>query len=146
VYAAEAAGAVDVLGAEIDRAAVQAVWDSATATTWTADPQWFHGDVAADNLLTRNGELSAVIDFGASGIGDPACDAVIAWTDLDPTSRKAFRRTLNVDNDTWARGRGWALSKALITLVKQLEIDDFLGAAASRTVITRTITYYAAER
>ena len=94
VYADETAAAIVALGTEIDRAAVEKVWDTAAATQWTADPQWFHGDVAADNLLTRNGQLTAVIDFGTSGIGDPACDTVIAWTDFDAVSRAAFRRVL----------------------------------------------------
>ena len=68
VYADETAAAIAALGTEIDRSAVEKVWDTAATTQWAADPQWFHGDVAADNLLTRNGQLTAVIDFGTSGI------------------------------------------------------------------------------
>jgi aminoglycoside phosphotransferase (APT) family kinase protein len=68
---------------------------------------WFHGDVAVDNLLVRDGRLPAVIDFGTSGVGDPACDLVIAWTLLDGASRACFRERLGVDAGTWARGRGW---------------------------------------
>ena len=60
----------------------------------------------------RDGRLAAVIDFGTSGVGDPACDVVIAWTFLDGPGRAAFRRTLAIDDATWARGRGWALWKA----------------------------------
>ena len=59
--------------------------------TWERDPVWFHGDVAAGNLLVRDGRLGAVIDFGSSGVGDPACDMVIAWTFLAGESRDAFR-------------------------------------------------------
>ena len=140
VYADETAAAIEALGAEIDRAAVERAWDFAVATQWTADPQWFHGDVAADNLITRNGQLTAVIDFGTSGIGDPACDTVIAWTHFDDSSRAAFRRTINIDDDTWARGRGWALWKALITMVKQLEHNDGRGATISRVVINRAVS------
>ena len=76
-----------------------------------------HGDVAAGNLLVRDGRLAAVIDFGSSGVGDPASDVVIAWTLLSGRSRAAFRTALGLDAATWARGRGWALWKALITLV-----------------------------
>ena len=88
----------------------------------------------------RGGQLTAVIDFGTSGTGDPACDTVIAWTDLDAVSRVAYRRALHIDNETWARGRGWALWKALITLVNQLEHNDGQGAASSCTVINRTVS------
>jgi hypothetical protein len=52
-----------------------------------------------------------IIDFGASGVGDPACDTVIAWNDFDAVSRAAFRRALSIDDDTWARRRGWAYGK-----------------------------------
>ena len=71
--------------------------------------------VASGNLLVRDGRLAAVIDFGSSGIGDPACDVVIAWTFLSGASRDRFRAELDVDAATWSRGRGWALWKALIT-------------------------------
>lgn len=140
VYADETASAIDALGAEIDRGAVEMVWHTATASDWNREPVWFHGDVAPSNLLTREGGLSAVIDFGSSGIGDPACDTVIAWTHLDTSSRESFRRTLGADAGTWARGRGWALWKALISLHDQLANDDYGGAAASRAVIGRTIS------
>jgi len=96
----------------VDRAL--AVWETALALTWQGVPAWFHGDVAAGNLLVRGGRLSAVIDFGTSGVGDPACDLVIAWTLLDEPARRVFRRETGLDEDTWARARGWALWKALL--------------------------------
>ena len=138
-YSAETITAIQTLGTEIDRAAAESVWSAATATTWTQRSRWFHGDVSPDNLLTRNGRLCAVIDFGTSGVGDPACDTVIAWTHLDPRSREVFRRGLNLDPATWARGRGWALWKALISLVCHLETGDDAGAIHSRSVISRVL-------
>jgi aminoglycoside phosphotransferase (APT) family kinase protein len=107
---------VAALGARVDAAAVLDLWDSALAATSTGPPVWFHGDVAAGNLLVRDGRLAAVIDFGCSGVGDPACDLAIAWTLFSGGSRRAFRAALGVDDATWARGRGWVLWKALITL------------------------------
>ncbi|MFD7623053.1 phosphotransferase [Streptomyces sp. NPDC059802] len=75
---------------------------------------WFHGDIGGNNLLVTDGKLSAVIDFVTSGIGDPACDLVIAWAML----REAFRHTVGQDDATWARARGWALWKSLLTLTQ----------------------------
>jgi aminoglycoside phosphotransferase (APT) family kinase protein len=89
--------------------------------------------------------LCAVIDFGTSGVGDPACDTVIAWTHLDPHSRQAFRRVMDLDAATWARGRGWALWKALIGLVRQREDGDDAGAAHSRAVIGRVLADHQAD-
>jgi aminoglycoside phosphotransferase (APT) family kinase protein len=123
-YEDETLHAIDNLGNEIPSDAVNRVWDAATASSWAGEPVWFHGDVAATNLLVCDGRLAAVIDFGSSGVGDPGCDTVIAWTLLSGTSRARFRAALDVDPDTWSRGRGWALWKALITLVGQLERDE----------------------
>jgi aminoglycoside phosphotransferase (APT) family kinase protein len=114
-YEGEALAAIDELGGEIPRDAVLRVWEDAMRTTWEREPVWLHGDVASGNLLVRDGRLVAVIDFGSSGVGDPACDTVIAWTFLSGAGRARFRADLQVDAATWSRGRGWALWKALIT-------------------------------
>ena len=115
-YDAEIRAAVSGLGDAIDCAAALALWERALESAWDSSPVWFHGDVALGNLLVRDGRLSAVIDFGCAGVGDPACDTVIAWTNFSGQSRAAFRATLSVDAGTWTRGRAWALWKALITL------------------------------
>jgi aminoglycoside phosphotransferase (APT) family kinase protein len=112
---------------------------------WEGGPVWFHGDVATGNLLLRDGRLVAVIDFGTSGVGDPACDVVIAWTLLSGPSRDAYRSTLGVDPGTWSRGRGWALWKALISLVGHLEEGDAEAAAAHRRVIARVLADHARD-
>lgn len=145
-YADETVRSIDALGAEIPRDAVLRVWDDATAASWEGDPVWFHGDVAVGNLLVRDGELAAVIDFGTCGVGDPACDTVIAWTLLSGASRDGFRRVLGVDADTWSRGRGWALWKALITLAGALEGDDRAAAALPRHDIERVLADHDGER
>jgi aminoglycoside phosphotransferase (APT) family kinase protein len=114
-YADETLRAIDALRSVIDADAALACWQDAVAAEWDGVPVWFHGDVSVGNLLVRDGRLSAVIDFGSSGVGDPACDVVIAWTLFSGASRAAFREALAADRGTWARGRGWALWKALIT-------------------------------
>jgi aminoglycoside phosphotransferase (APT) family kinase protein len=70
-----------------------------------------------------DGRLCAVIDFGCAGVGDPSCDLVIAWTFLDAASRKTFRSRIGLDPETWQRARGWAIWKALITLVRHRDND-----------------------
>lgn len=91
------------------------IWDLALATKWNSKAVWVHGDVSPGNLLVKDGKLCAVIDFGILGVGDPACDAAMAWTFFDENSRKTFKNALNMDKETWNRARGWALWKALIT-------------------------------
>ncbi len=138
-YDAETRQAIAVLGGEIDAATATVVWEAALAATWRGSPVWIHGDVAIGNLLVRNGQLHAVIDFGCSGVGDPACDLVIAWTLLSGESRKSFRATLAIDDATWARGRGWALWKALITL-EEHQHTDARAAAPARQVVHDVIS------
>jgi aminoglycoside phosphotransferase (APT) family kinase protein len=116
VYDGETRQAIAALGDTVDAERAAAVWETALATTWRGSPVWVHGDVSAGNLLVEEGRLSAVIDFGSSGVGDPACDLAIAWTLFTGASRETFRAGLSLDDATWARGRGWTLWKALITL------------------------------
>ncbi|MFT4040688.1 MAG: aminoglycoside phosphotransferase family protein [Thermomicrobiales bacterium] len=118
VYDAETRQTLETLAGAIDVAAAQEIWETALATQWEAAPVWVHGDVAVGNLLAADGRLSAVIDFGTSGVGDPACDLVMAWTFFTGESRRTFRAALPLDDATWARARGWALWKALITIAE----------------------------
>lgn len=133
-YDAETRGAIAAMGDQIATETATAVWETAVAATWHGSSVWFHGDVSATNLLVRDGRLSAVIDFGCSGVGDPACDLTIAWTLLSGESRKAFRETLPVDAATWARGRGWALWKGLITLAKKIKTNPVETSRARHVV------------
>ena len=102
---------------EIDASAVIAAWEAALgAPNWQAPAVWIHGDLDARNLLVRHGSLTAVIDFGSVGVGDPACDVMVAWKVFSADTRTIFRAALSVDDATWARGRGWALSQAVAAL------------------------------
>ncbi|HEX2558439.1 aminoglycoside phosphotransferase family protein [Phenylobacterium sp.] len=116
VYDAQTREALADLEGEIDTALAEEVWEAALGSQWEGPPVWSHGDVAAGNLLVKDGKLSAVIDWGIMSVGDPACDLTIAWTLFDAEARAAFRDALPLDPGTWARGRGWALWKALILL------------------------------
>lgn len=133
-YDADTRRAIDALHGQIAGAEVAAVWAAALAAHWHGSPVWFHGDVSAGNLLVAGGRLAAVIDFGQMGVGDPACDLAIAWTLLSGASREAFHTALSVDSATWARGRGWALWKALITLAEHLDSNPGEAAAARRVI------------
>jgi aminoglycoside phosphotransferase (APT) family kinase protein len=134
VYHAETMEAIAALGDEVDAGRAAEVWQAALAAPWPGPPVWVHGDVSPENLLVAAGRLSAVIDFGCCAVGDPACDTAIAWTFFSGESRRVFRARLPVDQATWARGRGWALWKALIVLVGALR-DDPADAAQTRQVI-----------
>jgi aminoglycoside phosphotransferase (APT) family kinase protein len=97
--------------------AVTAGWDRALAAPpWDGLPVWHHGDLDVRNWLIRDGRISGVIDWGSMGIGDPACDVMVAWKLHSPAARDAFREALPTDDATWERARGWALSQAVAIL------------------------------
>jgi aminoglycoside phosphotransferase (APT) family kinase protein len=116
VYDGEVQTCLRALAGRLDTRAAAALWATALASRWRAPPVWVHGDLSPGNLLVRGGRLCAVIDFGSSSVGDPACDLVIAWTRFEGPSRAAFRAGLDLDPETWARARGWALWKAMLIL------------------------------
>ena len=134
VYDAETRRALAALEGRIDTDAASTVWEAALAAAWQGPPVWFHGDVAAGNLLVKGDRLSAVIDFGTSGVGDPSCDLAIAWTLFRGESRDAFRVAIGLDDATWARGRGWTLWKALITLAEHIDTNPSEAVTAIRVI------------
>jgi aminoglycoside phosphotransferase (APT) family kinase protein len=92
-------------------------WERALAAPpWDGPPVWHHGDLDARNWLVRNGRICAVIDWGSMGIGDPACDVMVAWKLHSRDARDAFRDALPTDDATWERARGWAASQAVAAL------------------------------
>jgi aminoglycoside phosphotransferase (APT) family kinase protein len=132
-----AIAAVDGL---FDAPALTQLWDEAlSAPGWDRPPVWVHGDFHTGNLLTVDGRLSAVIDFGELGIGDPACDLIVAFTLMSAKSRAAFRATLDVDDSTWMRGRGWALATGLNAYTFYAAVSSRVAAQASRQ-ITEALT------
>lgn len=133
VYDGETRAALSVLSGRLDVTSAAAVWAEALSSAWNDQPVWVHGDIAAGNLLVEDGRLSAVIDFGSSAVGDPACDLVIAWTEFTGVSRLAFRAELPFDDDTWRRARGWALWKALMT-IRDVDAEPPLIEKARRTI------------
>ncbi|WP_408055701.1 aminoglycoside phosphotransferase family protein [Streptomyces apricus] len=122
-------------GGVFDTAAMTGLWDAALdAPGWGRPAVWFHGDFHTGNLLTVDGRLSAVIDFGGLGVGDPACDLIIAFTLLSADSRAAFRDALAVDDATWTRGRGWALATALNAYTHYAAVDPRVAAQTTRQI------------
>jgi aminoglycoside phosphotransferase (APT) family kinase protein len=96
---------------------VAAEWQRALeAPPWDGPPVWHHGDLDARNWLVRDGRVSGVIDWAAMGVGDPACDVMVAWKLHSGAARDAFREALPTDDATWARARGWVLSQAVAAL------------------------------
>ena len=123
----------------IDDAATLAVWETLVATPpWTGPPLWLHGDLHPANILIRDGELCGVIDFGDITAGDPACDLSAGWIMFDEPSRSVFRQAAGtVDDYTWVRARGWALSLSLAYL--ESSADAAHMAAIGHSALRRAL-------
>ncbi len=75
----------------VDEVTALAAWDRALqAPTFSGEQEgrqedmnaeaavWIHADLLPPNVLVHAGRLTAVIDFGAVGVGDPAADVIPA--------------------------------------------------------------------
>jgi aminoglycoside phosphotransferase (APT) family kinase protein len=144
VYDGETREQLEVLKGHIDIALAGEVWQAALEAVWHGKAVWFHGDAQPGNLLLDDGRLSAVLDFGTCGVGDPACDTTIAWTFLSGESSRVFRERLPVDAATWVRGRGWAIWKAMKVLADALE-NDPQDAAFTMDVIQKILADHLAD-
>ncbi len=133
------AGEFEKLG--ITSQQVKDLWiDLIDAPSFGADPMWLHGDLHPLNILVRNGELSAIIDFGDICAGDPATDLAVAWMIFDQEDdRLAFRKILTVDGHsvdvhTWKRARAWALALSLAYLANSAD-DPTLRRIGATTLL-----------
>jgi aminoglycoside phosphotransferase (APT) family kinase protein len=127
--------AIESAGNVIDRHAALAAWEQAlTAPAWDGTPVWIHTDLLRPNLLVADGRLSAVIDFGGVGAGDPAADVIAAWSVFGPAGREAFRGAIDVDNGTWNRARGYALHQAALIIPYYTQTNPGFVTLAKHTV------------
>lgn len=121
----------------VDAALATAVWDSAVGVP-PLSPVWLHGDLLPMNLLVDGGRLTAVIDFDLMGVGDPAIDMLPAWALLSAETRPLFRDACGVDDDTWIRGRGFALSVGVRAARRYRDTGHHVEATAAR-ILRQTI-------
>lgn len=128
--------ALKALEHDMDTKPLAILWENLSNTPgWQKQSVWIHGDLLPGNVLIQNNRLSAVIDFADVGLGDPACDLIVAWSLLNAKSRAVFRKHLvNIDEPTWQRGKGWALSIALIILPYYKNTNSVLTSVARRII------------
>lgn len=114
---------------------ITAVWDEAMQLPgWTDAPVWVHGDLHSSNLLWDGQRLTAVLDFSALELHDPAVDLMPAWNALSAESRRIYREKLQPDDATWGRGRARALAKALFALPYYRDTNPEITARSWHTV------------
>lgn len=114
---------------------ITAAWEEALAAPlWTGPACWTHSDLMPSNLLLAGDHVSAIIDFGTVGMGEPATDLIPAWNLLPASARRVYREVVDVDDATWARSRGWALSMAVIQLPYYRLTNPIISANARHVI------------
>jgi aminoglycoside phosphotransferase (APT) family kinase protein len=132
---ADARRFLGMLPDDIDQPEVLAVWESCLAAPeWGGQPTWFHGDLHSGNLLARQGELIAVLDFEGCGVGDPSSDLIAAWWLFDDASRETFFDTIGPDEASLLRGKGWALYMCIAGIPYYMDTNPGFVTMARRAL------------
>ena len=139
--AASVDGRISVMDDLLDVPRTTRAWRELSATpAWDGPALWLHGDLHPSNMLTVDGRLSAVIDFGDITAGDPATDLALAWMMFDAPHRALFRDTAGIDSDTWHRAAAWAVSLSLAYLSGD---DESSMPAIGRTTLAAVLDEFA---
>ncbi|GAA4185328.1 aminoglycoside phosphotransferase family protein [Gryllotalpicola kribbensis] len=131
---------MEELGVEFDLERLRALWDDALAAPeWRGAPVWVHSDLLPSNLLVdERGRLAGVLDWAAAGVGDPSCELLAAWNVFTGADRARFRarleERLGLDDAMWRRGRGWAISQAVLALPYYRETNAGMTEMATRAL------------
>jgi aminoglycoside phosphotransferase (APT) family kinase protein len=90
---------------------VRGAWREALQAPNETPPTWIHGDLHARNVLTLEGTITGVIDWGDMTSGDPAIDLACLWMLLpNESARRKAQEAYDAVNDAlWMRARGWAV-------------------------------------
>lgn len=119
----------------IDVAAVRRIADACSdVDDEPVESTFVHGDLIAGNLLLCDGALSAVIDWGGAGCGDPAQDLAPAWSMFDGRARDAFREAMDADDASWLRATAFELEHAVGGVLYYVPRRHTLGDVMARTL------------
>ena len=113
------------------------LWGEALAAQADLAPTWIHGDLHARNVITKDGVLAGVIDWGDMCRGDPAMDLDSLWMVLPDAAARAAALAAygDVSKATLARARGWAIAIGAVVAESAAEADPMFAAAGERALI-----------
>ena len=89
---------------------IREAWREALEAPGDTRPTWIHGDLHPRNVLTVDGMITGVIDWGDMTSGDPAIDLACLWMLLpDQVARETAQAYGASSSALWVRARGWAV-------------------------------------
>ena len=128
--------AIHQCSGDIDVEKTLIAWKELVNTTpWNQKPVWIHSDLLKPNLLIHQQQLRAIIDFGSSGIGDPAFDMTPAWDVLTTDKgQQLFKEQVNVTDEVWLRGKAYALHQAALIIPYYRKSNPDFAKQAIQTI------------
>jgi aminoglycoside phosphotransferase (APT) family kinase protein len=119
---------------------VTRIWRAGLEAEVDLPPSWIHGDLHARNVLSADGAISGVIDWGDMARGDPATDLCSIWMLLPDVAsrRQAMAAYGPASAATWVRARGWAVAYGAV-LMDAGGVDDPRLEAMGRLALERLI-------
>lgn len=134
----ERAPVVEPRLAALGRPVLDRLWAAARDTASPAQRSWLHGDLHGGNVVTRDGRLAGLIDWGDVCGGDPATDVGCLWSVLDETeAADAFLAAYAPDETLVVRAAGWAVNYASGLLGSVDPAHERLGEAIARRLEER---------
>ena len=119
---------------------VDAAWRAALAAPVSTQTRWLHGDLHPRNVVTRDGALAAIIDWGDVTSGDLATDLAAFWMLFeDPYIRAEALVRAGASPADIARARGWAVVFGAVLLDTGL-VDNPRHAAIGAGTLARVAT------
>ncbi len=116
---------------------IDAAWQTALEAPFAETSVWLHGDLHAQNVLSKHGRLAGIIDWGDMCAGDAAVDLCSVWGILPQASARAEALKAYAPEDALlVRARGWAVLFGA-TLYENGRLDDPRQAAIGEATLRR---------
>ncbi len=103
---------------------IKEVWNEAVSASLPSKKHLIHGDLHPDNVITDNGRLVGIIDWGDITSGDSSTDLASIWMLFnDSHIRQLALNSYGADTSATMRAMGWALFFSIVFLDYGLDHD-----------------------
>ena len=131
--------AADTLGRfGLSSATIWNEWEPLAHTPIDVDPMFVHGDLHPRNVLTRQGSIEAIIDWGDMTPGDPATDLSAVWSLFERDVHESFWAAYGpASQATRQRTKAWAIYFAVLWIADAGDVEEF--SMMGRTTLLRLV-------
>lgn len=110
------------------------------ACAMDTDPAWLHGDLHPKNVISDDGRMAAVVDWGDICTGDIATDLASAWMFFGHDHHTDFWSAYGeVSEGTMKRARAWAVTFGLMIWANHHTVDPDFATCGLETIRRATL-------